>query len=224
MMLMYVHGDNTRKRIPRDCRGGALTKCNQKMSWADSLSFCVRGSTEAMPSRSISTASNFKLLEPRPFSRSLHAAARPQHDEDEPEAREHAGHCRGDAADRVSREHFLLRLVERLSFRVQRSALLDRHEAFELQGAACTGHCRHPWGLLSLCALLLADNLAVFVLGQVRRLQATNGLLLGSTEHHGVGHSSLCNLAHLLLLLLWLFHSFLCLFLRFLSFFHCFLC
>merc|ERR1719515_222678 len=116
-----------------------------------------------------------------------------------------------------------LRLVERLSFRVQRTALLHRYEAFELQGAACGGHCRNPWGLLRLCAGLLTDDLAVLVLDEVRRLQATDSLLLLSAEHQHFAEFSLGNLAHLLLFLLG-FESFLCLFLRFLCFFHCFLC
>merc|ERR1719235_825259 len=117
-----------------------------------------------------------------------------------------------------------LRLVERLGFRIQRSALLHRLEARDLQGLACVGDCRNPWELLRPCAGLLTDNPAVLVLDQVRRLQATNGLLLLSAEHQDFPETALCNLAHLLLFLLRLFNCFLRFFLCFLCFFHRFLC
>merc|ERR1719335_1577702 len=84
-----------------------------------------------------------------------------------------------------------LLIVELLRLGVQGAALLDYLEAGQLQSLAC---------LLALGRLLLADNPAVLVLGQVLRCQATNGLCLASTKHHDLGKDALPDLAHRLLL------------------------
>merc|ERR1719443_1165532 len=91
-------------------------------------------------------------------------------------------------------------VVELLCLGVQRGALLDGSEASDLQGLACLRDGLNPWGLLAKRRLLLADNLAELVLGEVLGSQATNSLRLASTEHHGLGHDALRDLAHCLLL------------------------
>merc|ERR1719213_585785 len=85
-------------------------------------------------------------------------------------------------------------VVELLCLGVQRGALLDGSEASDLQGLACLRDGLNPWGLLAKRRLLLADNLAELVLGEVLGSQATNSLRLASTEHHGLGHDAFATL------------------------------
>merc|ERR1711904_649856 len=91
-------------------------------------------------------------------------------------------------------------LEELLCLGVEGRALLDGAEALDLQRGACLLDGSDPGAGLGACAALLAHNLAVLVLGQVLRRQATDGLCLGATEHHDLGHPALADLAHGLLL------------------------
>merc|ERR1711990_171777 len=91
-------------------------------------------------------------------------------------------------------------LEELLGLGVEGCALLDGTEALDLQRGACLLDGSDPGAGLAKGTLLLAHNFACLVPSQVLRRQATNGLRLGATEHHGLGHPALANLAHGLLL------------------------
>merc|ERR1712178_190644 len=91
-------------------------------------------------------------------------------------------------------------LEELLCLGVEGSALLDGAEALDLQSGACLLDRSDPGAGLAEGAPLLAHDLAVLVLGQVLRRQATDGLCLGATEHHDLRQPALSNLAHGLLL------------------------
>merc|ERR1712178_4309 len=91
-------------------------------------------------------------------------------------------------------------LEELLCLGIEGSALLDGAEALDLQRGTSLLDRSNPGAGLALGAQLLAHNLAVLVLGQVLRRQATDGLCFGATEHHDLGQPASCNLAHALLL------------------------
>merc|ERR1719158_165759 len=91
-------------------------------------------------------------------------------------------------------------LVELLGLLVKSRALLDCDKALETQCLPCLGDGSNPSALLAKRRLLLAHDLAVLVLGQGGSCHTTHSFLLGSTEDQYLGHASLCNLAHCLLL------------------------
>merc|ERR1739848_920897 len=76
-----------------------------------------------------------------------------------------------------------------LGLLVERSSLLHCDEAFDTQSLPGLLDSNSPAldvgvGLLALCRLLLAHNLAILVLGQVALGQSRGSLGLGATEDH----------------------------------------
>merc|ERR1719262_1162084 len=97
-------------------------------------------------------------------------------------------------------------LDELLRLDIEGRAFLDRTETLDLQGRACLLDSLKPGSdtagkpLLGQSTLLLAYDLAPLVLDQVGLRQAAHGLLLVPAQNHSLGHPTLGNLAHGLLL------------------------